>query len=242
MTRLLDCRRLLRPNPKMATPTPTESVIPRQSLQAEVVSRLRDEIVEGVWAPGSRLQERLLCERYGISRSPLREAYQVLTAEGLLELSPNRGAVVTAPTLEDVIEHHILLRALECLAIELACERATDEELHHIDVLHEKMHGCHKANNMAAYFKLNNEVHRAIVAASHNEPLLSTREVMARHIIRTQNLRGALERSSNSSMHEHDVFIEALLARKKRAAVTGLRKHLNTVEREMRERLEASES
>src|SRR5690606_11768407 len=79
--------------------------IPRRSLQEEVAARLRAEIVEGVWPPGTRLQERVLCERYGVSRSPLRETFQVMAKEGLLQLLPGRGAVVTRPTMTDAIEN-----------------------------------------------------------------------------------------------------------------------------------------
>src|SRR5258705_8192508 len=107
---------------------PRSFLIEHSSLQARALDRLRDEIVNGVWKPGERLQERTLCERFGISRSPLREAYQVLAAEGLLELARNRGAIVASPSLSDVLQHHVLLDALETLAIELACEAARDRK------------------------------------------------------------------------------------------------------------------
>jgi len=70
------------------------TVIPRQSLQASVLERLRQEIIEGVWRPGVRLQERILCERFGISRSPLRETFQVLASEGCSScFEPRRGCL-----------------------------------------------------------------------------------------------------------------------------------------------------
>src|SRR5687767_13055158 len=107
----------------------SDTLIPRSSLNTEVVARLRHEIVEGVWRPGTRLQERILTQRFGISRSPLREAYQVLAAEGLLEISPNRGAVVSAPSPRLILENYVLLSALEVLAIELAALHATDAQI-----------------------------------------------------------------------------------------------------------------
>src|SRR5882724_6011583 len=108
---------------------PRSFLIEHSSLQARALDRLRDEIINGVWKPGERLQERTLCQRFGISRSPLREAYQVLAAEGLLELARNRGAIVSSPSLSDVLQHHVLLEPLETLAIELACGAATDAEI-----------------------------------------------------------------------------------------------------------------
>jgi DNA-binding GntR family transcriptional regulator len=219
---------------------PQKTVIPRQSLRAEVVSRLRSEIIEGIWKPGARLQERLLCERFGISRSPLREAYHVLATEGLLELSPNRGAVVTAPTLEDVLQHYVLLRALETLGIELACDNATEDELDELELLHRKMRRLSDKGDMTAFLKVNNDVHRAIVCASGNRPLIDTHQIVARHIIRLQNLNGAIEHSAEESLAEHDAFIKPLLERDREAASAAFKKHLSTVEENLRKRLETA--
>src|SRR2546423_14621272 len=143
---------------------PLSFVIEHSSLQARALDRLRDEIISGVWKPGERLQERTLCQRFGISRSPLREAYQVLAAEGLLVLARNRGAIVAAPSLSDVLQHHVLLEALETLAIELACDEASDAEIAAIVAKHEEER---RAKPSDAY-RLNNELHRMIVLSCHN--------------------------------------------------------------------------
>lgn len=224
-----------------AVSAPTRQTrIPRQSLQAEVVSRLRNEIVEGQWKPGTRLQERLLCDRFGISRSPLREAYHVLATEGLLELSPNRGAVVTAPTFEDILQHYVLLRALETLGIELACDHANEDQLDELELMHRKMGRLSEKGDMAAFLKVNNEVHRAIVCASGNLPLINSHLIISRHIIRLQNLNGAIEHSAEESLTEHNAFIEPLLARDKEKAVAAFGAHLSTVEENLRKRLETT--
>jgi len=147
-----------------------ETLIQRSSLQAEVANRLRNEIVEGHWRPGTRLQERLLCERYGISRSPLREAYQALIAEGLIEASPNRGAVVTVPTPSTILQNFELLRALELLAVRLACRCASDGDLQRVVALEERMSNAAAAEQLHDFHRLNNEVHRLIVLVSGNAP------------------------------------------------------------------------
>src|SRR5258708_8323645 len=76
-----------------------------ESLHERLVSQLRDLIVEGEIEPGARISERLLCERFGVSRTPLREALKVLASEGLVDLLPNRGARVAR--LEDKHLEHI---------------------------------------------------------------------------------------------------------------------------------------
>jgi DNA-binding GntR family transcriptional regulator len=213
------------------------NLIPRQSLQSSVLERLRHEIVEGVWKPGLRLQERILCERFGISRSPLREALRVLESEGLVELLPNRGAIVSAPTLEDALDHLVLERSLECLAIELACERATADELSRIEALHKKHKRLARSKDLSAFNHCNNEVHRAIVNASGNAPVMGAYLVNSRQLIRIQNLRGFVEHSPQESWLEHDAFVRALLERQKTKAVAALNRHFDTIQHHFRARL-----
>lgn len=218
----------------------SSNIIPRRTLQAEIISRLRDEIVEGVWEPGMRLQERVLCDRYGVSRSPLREACRVIAAEGLLELQPNRGAVVTRPTLTDAVEYMEIVTALQTLAIRRACDIATDEQLEAIATLHEKMRAASERNRVGQFFEFNNEVHKAIVRASGNSALVSMHEHADRHITRLQNLSGAKEASLVLSMDEHEAFIGALLRRDAKKAGAALAKHLGTVTEEIRKRISGS--
>jgi DNA-binding GntR family transcriptional regulator len=213
------------------------NIIPRQSLQAEVVSRLRDEIVSGKWPPGARLQERVLCERFGVSRSPLREAFHVLAGENLLQLLPNRGAIVTSPTLADAEQHFNVIALLESHALELACENATKAQLEEIGRLHRAMRQAMESKDGHAFYELNNRVHRAIVEASNNAPLAKYHEMAARQIIRIQNLYGVEGEARDASMAEHDKFISALLKRDKTRAAAQFRKHLQTVDKMVHSRL-----
>jgi DNA-binding GntR family transcriptional regulator len=211
--------------------------IQRSSLQSEVCNRLRQEIIDGVWRPGARLQERALCERYGISRSPLRESYQSLVAEGLIEVTPNRGAVVTAPTREKTMQNFELLRALEVLAVRLACRNADEETLSRIAGLDEDMRDTVARNDIHDFLRLNNSVHRAIVLASGNEPLADVHLVTSRQIIRVQNLDRTVTHLASEGMHQHDEIIAALVARDEARAVRLFEEHLDTVEENLRSRL-----
>ena len=100
----------------LGRPAPHTSSPDGDSLHGEVLSRLRDSIVEGRLPPGARVPERELCAELGVSRTPLREALKVLAAEGLVELFPNRGARVRQFTATDVREFFELLAALESAA------------------------------------------------------------------------------------------------------------------------------
>ena len=110
--------------------------IARRPLHDEVVTRLRDAIIEARLAPGERLNERVLCVRYGISRTPLREALKVLAQEGLVTLLPNRGAVVTPLTVAELEQTIEVMRPLEALAAELVVKRISAATL---DTLRDKV-------------------------------------------------------------------------------------------------------
>lgn len=222
---------------QIKTETPAHSLkIEPRSLQAEVLERLRDEIIRGVWKPGVRLQERILCERYGISRSPLREAYQVLAAEGLLLLLRNRGAVVTTPSFNDVMDAFTLLVSLETLGIELACSAASDVDLHAIKDKHRREIIAAAERDEDTAFRLNNELHRAVVEASHNCFLVEAHLIVSRQIVRVQNATGFLY--PDMPTDEHVAFIKPLLRRDKINAVKHLKRHLTHVRANTCKRLE----
>jgi DNA-binding GntR family transcriptional regulator len=90
-----------------------------------VVPALREAIVEGVLAPGSRLSEVQVAKQLNVSRTPMREAFAQLEREGLVTVLPRVGAYVRAVTLRDVEEIYTVRAALECLAVQLASERIT---------------------------------------------------------------------------------------------------------------------
>ncbi len=103
------------------------------ALADEVAFRLRAEILDGKIPPGSRLQHEELATRFGVSRTPIREALRQLQALNLVVVTPNRGATVRVPTRAELAEVYELRADLEGFACELACERATDQHLAELD-------------------------------------------------------------------------------------------------------------
>src|ERR1700721_1049470 len=142
-----------------------------QSLHDEILTRLRDHIVEGNLPDGSRVPERQLCEMLGISRTPLREALKVLASEGLVELLPNRGARVRKLSEHDLNELFDVMGGLEGLAGRLACEHITDAEITEIERLHYEMYGFYLHRHMHGYFHVNQLIHQKIVEPSRNNTL-----------------------------------------------------------------------
>ena len=135
-------------------PKPHLVLIRPQGLHKLVVEQIQQMIIEGVLAPGTRLNERLLCEKLGVSRTPLREALKEDSrgALGLVELLPNRGAAVVQLTAKDIAETFEVISHLEAMAGELACERITDAEINEIRALHFEMLACHARRDLPAYY------------------------------------------------------------------------------------------
>ena len=107
--------------------------ISQYSLHDELLQRLRRMIIDGQFEPGDKIPEKRLCEQFDVSRTPLREALKVLAAEGLVELSPNRGAMVTVLTYEDFQDCRPITYALMTQCADLACQHAGDM---HIEFVH----------------------------------------------------------------------------------------------------------
>ena len=150
---------------------PAQPVIHRRSLPDELVTLLRNMIIEGKLRPGSRIAESRLCTRFEVSRTPLREALKVLSVEGLVQLLPNKGATVVRVTPEQVEETLAVLGALEALAGERACARIDQERIHRTRSAHKQMleHLCH--GEKLCYYKLTGIIQKAIFEAADNSVL-----------------------------------------------------------------------
>lgn len=185
------------------------------SLHGEILSRLREFIVEGNLADDTRVPERELCERFGVSRTPLREALKVLAAEGLLELLPNRGARVKRLDTREMASLFDVTGGLEALAGRLACEEVTAEELETIEQLHHEMYGHYLKRDLPEYFRCNQAIHQAIVVASRNEVLQATYESFTQRLKRIRyaaNLSRQRDRWGEA-MREHEAILDALQRR-----------------------------
>lgn len=187
--------------------------IVKAALHDEAVTRIRDMIVEGQLEPGSKISERQLCELFGISRTPLREALKVLAREGMLVLLPHRGARVAQLTGKDMADLFRVMGTLEGLAGELAAENVTDEALQEIRALHHEMLAHHARGDRAAYFRTNQAIHEAILAAAGNG-VLSTMYESLRGRMRPARYMANLSRERwDEAVREHGEILEALTRR-----------------------------
>ena len=207
--------------------TPEHSLaIHHPTLAAVVADRLRQLITDGTLAPGTSLNERDLCERLNVSRTPLREAYRILAADGLVIIQPKRGATVIEHSAADIENIFDVLAVLEGLAIRQAAQRASDSELAGIAALHAQMLEGFRSEDIKAYFAASMGTHVAISRAAHNPTLTATYE---RLNLQVQALRykSNLDRDEwEAGVADHERFVAALLARDPDAAEQAVRAHL----------------
>ena len=188
--------------------------------------RLRDLIVQGRLAAGIRLNERLLTTQLGLSRTPLREAFKVLATEGLVELLPNRGAIVSQMDPVRLGESLAVMGALEALAGELACRNATDAQINEIRALHYEMLAYHARDDLGGYFKFNQAIHLKLVKYSGNAVLYNIYRQMNGNVRRARYMANLSKERWDAAVREHDEILSALGSRDVKRIKVLLSDHL----------------
>jgi DNA-binding GntR family transcriptional regulator len=198
------------------------------SLHGEVLSRLRDYVVEGSLADGERIPEKQLCEMFGISRTPLREALKVLAAEGLIDLLPNRGARVRGLDRNQLRQLFDVMGGLEALAGRLACENISEEEIAEIERVHHEMYGCYLKRDLHRYFECNQIIHECILKAAHNDKLTQAYRSFATQLRRMRYSANQAHKRDRwgEAMREHEEMLDALHRRAGAEMSDILFKHL----------------
>ncbi len=201
--------------------------ITRVTLHDAVLNQLRDMIIEGKLPPGTRINEGPVGASLGVSRTPLREAIKTLASEGLVEILPAKGAIVRRFSEKDIRDILDVLKTLEQLAARLTCAHASDAEIAEIADLHKQMLRLYADRNRLAYFKLNQEIHSAIVRASGNNALTQVHEQLQARIKRVRFIGNELPERWAGAVAEHEEMNLALLARDGEKLSEVLGRHLD---------------
>jgi DNA-binding GntR family transcriptional regulator len=218
----------------------SDSVIrSRQSFHLELVPLLRDMILTCELQAGEKISEPKLCKRFGVSRTPLREALKVLAAEGLVVLQPNRGASIASITPAEVDELFPIMGALEALAGERACERMTDGGMLKIRALHGSMVHHYRSGDSAMASKLGRMVHETIFELAANQELTRIYNSL---IVRIHSTRFKAHFGSNleQSVQDHELIVGALEARDGPRLGAILKDHLNHLAQMVHQSLQAT--
>jgi len=202
--------------------------INRIKLSEQTANQLRDMIVQNELSPGERIRERDICKQLNVSRTPLREALLILASEGLIDLIPNCGAVISSPSADEIADMLQVLGVLEAFAGERACSLITSEEINEIKALQYEMLAAFSRGDRLQYFKLNQRIHLAIVNAARSETLLSMHARLNARLYRIRyqsNLRNELW---GSAIEEHSHIMDALEKRDATKLSKLLRLHLKS--------------
>ena len=182
------------------------------SLEEQVTATLESEILTGTLASGTALTEQSLSKRLGVSRTPIRAALHTLAEEGLINLIPNRGAVVVGVTREDLIDIYKIRMRLEGLASALAAERISPEDLATLRESVELAEFYISRNDTEHLKELDTQFHAIIYRASGNRMLNKTLSELHRNIISYRKMSLSVPGRLERSVGEHREILKAIEA------------------------------
>jgi DNA-binding GntR family transcriptional regulator len=205
--------------------------VDNRTLGEQVRERLREDILGGELAAGTVLSEAALADSFGVSRGPVREALGRLATEGLVTITPRRGAVVTELSAHEFVEAYQVREALETFALRLAVPRLTKPDLDRLRELHEQMVEHARRGEVNAFFDTNAAFHDTFVTSAGNRKLNEVygllMDQMGRYLPRSLELRGTLEKS----VAEHSAILEAVEAGDAERAARLLADHIEVPQR-----------
>ncbi|MBQ6402173.1 MAG: GntR family transcriptional regulator [Firmicutes bacterium] len=191
------------------------------------LAKLQRDILTGKFRPGEKLTEQALCEQYGVSRTPIREALRQLEADGLVENILNRGAFVIGMSQQDYEDMFELRKAYEIQAVRWAIQRITDEEMERLEETFEFMEFYTMRNDIDKMLVINAGFHQVIYEASHNrmlQRLLSSYQTFLKYrdsgmVYESDYLTTVLE--------EHRAIFKAFIDRDEKAGAEAMERHIN---------------
>jgi len=195
------------------------------TLREKILETIRDAIMTGALKPNEKVAEPDLAERFGISRTPIREAFRQLESEGYLTVIPRKGAVVTAFSARDVEEFYAIKSILEGYAARRACSKLTAKELEKLRTINERLRTLADEGDVKHFFRAHNDFHETFLRAADNEKLY---ELIINLVNKFQRLRFAslsLPGRMHISVKEHDKIIDAFNQRDADLAETLVRKN-----------------
>ena len=201
------------------------------NLSNSLFHQLRTDILQGKLKPGEKLTEQRVCKEYVVSRTPVREAFQKLENDGLIETIPNRGAFVVGVSDRDISDMYELRRAYEELAVRWAIERITDEEFEQLKEAYEFMEFYTMKKDIPKMLNINIQFHQIIYNAAHNRMLLHT---LTNFQVYTKQRRGEKTYADNyleEVLAEHQEIFQAFVDHDAEAGAAAVGRHLENAKK-----------
>ena len=198
-----------------------------QTLPAQIANQLRRDILRGVLRPGMSIKERDNADKMGVSRTPLREAIRILATEGLVELRPARSPIVAIPSIKQITDEVEVLLAVEKLSGELACARATQEEIDALAAILQVMSDTFDTVDPVEMFEIDMSFHTALAQAAHNDALADIHGTYLARLWRSRFLAAIQRRNRERVVDHHGQIVAALRARDATAIRAAIGTHLD---------------
>jgi DNA-binding GntR family transcriptional regulator len=192
--------------------------------------RLREQIEEkiatGKLMPGQHLDETELAHEFGASRTPIREALIQLASNGLVQIRPRRGAVVSTITPQEMVEMFEVMAELEAMCARLAARRMSAAEHAHLMEAHQACNTACQAHDPDDYYYRNEAFHHVIFAGSHNRFLADQARALSRRLRPYRRLQLRVRDRMQVSFSEHDAVVKAIIEGDGQKAADLLRGHV----------------
>lgn len=198
---------------------------PRQSISEDLILYIKQQIASGQLNPGDRIVETKLAQELGISQTPVREAIRRLQGEGIITVVPNKGPMVCTLDKKDVFEIYSIRSMLEGLAIRLAVQNASDEEIEEIERFYNKMKDKLLDESVEYLIDDSLHIHETIMILSRHSRLIATYQSISFQILLVNRMLGTKKTKQNEVL-QHGELIEALKRREPDEAELTMRKHI----------------
>jgi DNA-binding GntR family transcriptional regulator len=205
------------------------SQVRAQTAAMQVHDRLRYEIVTAALPPRQPLSEQELTARFGVSRTPIREALLKLAEEGLVDIYPQHGSFVAPIRLSDVYDAQFVRESLECAAIGLAAEKIDAEQSRSLSAVLDRQSVFHKVGDNDRFFDADEEMHATLMAIAGHPQVWRQVESAKAQMDRVRHLTVRRPLKRNAVLSEHQAIIDRVLQRDSAGAVEALRTHLRGV-------------
>ncbi len=196
----------------------------------KLAADLAEAILSGDFAPGSRLDEQALAQRYSVSRTPVREALRQLATTGLIEVRPRRGAIVAQVTPDQLEDLFVAMGELEATCARLAALSMSTTERRKFQALHERMKELAKGDDAMAFADANDAFHTMIYSGSHNSVIADMTAALRRRLAPFRRAQFHLEGRPPRSHGEHDIVVRAILRGDADAAHAAMLHHVTLIE------------
>jgi DNA-binding GntR family transcriptional regulator len=204
-----------------------------------IAAAIADAIAAGEFLPGARLDEQALAGRYGVSRTPIREALRQLGTTGLVEVRPRRGAVVAALNAAQLSELFVAMGEIEATCARLAAQSMSPIERRRLAALHDAMGGLARAGDAAGYARANVGFHGAIYAGAHNGVLAEFAAGLRRRVQSYRQAQFQVVGRLPRSHAEHGAVVAAVVAGRPDEAHAAMLHHVNLVETTVEDLIES---